>query len=229
MIRIVVAGAKGRMGGRICELIEATPDLTLAAAIDRGDSLEATLAAGADALIDFTSAEASARNALLAADARVPVVIGTTGMSEAQSAAIMEAARAVAVLRSSNMSIGVNVMWCLIEQAARSLGNGFSVAIEETHHAHKLDRPSGTAKTMAECAAVSGRRAEEIAIASRREGEVVGDHTITFASPGETLAISHHAVTRDIFAAGAVAAARWIVGKPARLYGMADVLGLRPS
>ncbi len=227
MFRFIVAGARGRMGSKICALIEAAPDLAIAAAIDQGDSLQAALAAGADALIDFTSAEAAARNALMAADARTPVVIGTTGMNEAQCAAIMEAAHSVAVVRSANMSVGVNVMWCLIERAALALGSEFAVAIEETHHAHKLDRPSGTAKTMAECAALAGRRAGEIAIESRREGEVVGDHTITFKSPGETLTISHHAATRDIFAAGAVTAARWIVGKPARLYGMADVLGLK--
>lgn len=227
MLRFIVTGARGRMGSRICELIAQAPDLELAAAIDQGDSLEAALDAGADALIDFSSAEASARNALLAADARIPVVVGTTGMNEAQCAAIMEAAHAVAVVRSSNMSVGVNVMWNLIERAARTLGAEFAVAIEETHHAHKLDKPSGTAKTMAEYATLSGRRADEIAITSRREGEVVGDHTITFTGPGETLTISHHAVTRDIFAAGAVAAGRWIVGKPARLYGMADVLGLK--
>ncbi len=246
MIKIIVTGARGRMGSRIAALVKDEPDMALAAGIDIGDSFEAALASlKADAVIDFTVAEAAAGNAALAAKARVPIVIGTTGMNEAQNAAIVEASRAIPIVHSSNMSIGVNVMFSIIEKAARALGPTYSIDIEETHHMHKLDRPSGTAKSMAESAArglgvrnpkiaaltedepwTRGARDDYISVRSFRSGEVIGDHSIRFSGPAEQLCIQHHAENRDLFAQGALAAARWIAGKPAGLYTMADVLGL---
>ncbi|MFA4874688.1 MAG: 4-hydroxy-tetrahydrodipicolinate reductase [bacterium] len=246
MLRIIVTGAKGRMGSRIAALVRESSDLSLAAGIDAGDSLDAALAAGADAVIDFTVAAAAVANAAIAAKARVPIVIGTTGMNDAQNAAIVEASRLIPVVQSSNMSIGVNVMWSIVEKTARSLGRGYAIDIEETHHVHKLDRPSGTAKTIAEFAGrglgshspriVSliddepwERKAgdDSISVRSFRRDEVVGDHSISFTGPAERLTIQHHAKNRDLFAAGALTAARWIVGKSPGLYTMADVLGLK--
>ena len=226
MIRIVIAGAKGRMGQRIAAMIREAGDLELAGTVDAGDNLADALA-GADVVIDFTVAAAAARNATIAAEHGTPIVVGTTGLSAEDRKAVEAAARRIPVVFSPNMSVGVNVMVKLVADAARTLGKSFRVDIVETHHVHKLDRPSGTAKRLAEAAAgASGRTAEEIAVRSIREGEVVGDHDVAFAGPAETLTIRHHAASRDIFAEGALAAARWIAGKPAGLYTMDDVLGL---
>ncbi|MBN1282913.1 MAG: 4-hydroxy-tetrahydrodipicolinate reductase [Proteobacteria bacterium] len=225
MIRIVVTGAKGRMGRKVAELVRAASDLSLAAEIDAGDSLAAA-ARACDVIVDFTTAAASAENAAIAASAARPIVIGTTGLGDAERAAIKGASSRVPVVCAPNMSIGVNVMFALVATAARALGGSYSVDIEETHHVHKLDSPSGTAKRIAEIAARE-RGPEEIEVRSVRRGEVVGDHEIRFVSPDERLSIAHSAGDRSIFARGAVAAARWIVGKPPGLYDMGDVLGLR--
>ena len=241
MIRIVVTGSKGRMGSRVGELVSAANDLVLAAGIDIDDRLEDVIRE-ADVVIDFTVPEASACHARTAAKNYKPIVIGTTGLSHLQRGAVIEAARTVPVVLAPNMSIGVNLMLGLIDTAARTLGQGFRVEISETHHLHKKDRPSGTAIRMLDVAA-RGRgedpskdaiicREDEVAdgnlvVRSMRQGEVVGDHEIAFKSPDERLAISHHAANRDIFARGAIAAARWVVGKPTGLYGMDDVLGLK--
>lgn len=227
MIQIVVAGAKGRMGSRIAAMVREADDLELAGAVDAGDPFEEAIGK-ADAVIDFTVAAAAAEHAAIAARRGKPIVIGTTGLTAEQQGAVRKAAGRIPIVFAPNMSVGVNVMVKLVETAARALGKEFSIAIEETHHVHKLDKPSGTAKNLAEAAcAAANLPAGSIEIQSFREGEVVGDHTITFSTPMETLSIAHHAATRDIFARGALAAARWIVGKSAGLYGMGDVLGLK--
>ena len=240
MIRVVVTGSKGRMGSRVGELVSAADDLVLAAGIDIDDRLE-DLIREADVIIDFTVPEASACHARAAAKNYKPIVIGTTGLNHLQRGAIVEAARTIPVVFAPNMSIGVNLMLGLIDTTARTLGLGFRVEISETHHVHKKDRPSGTAIKMLDVAARS--RGEDpskdaiicqddevadgnLVVRSMRRGEVIGDHEIAFKSPNERLAISHHAANRDIFAHGAIAAARWVVGKPPGLYGMDDVLGL---
>ncbi len=221
MFTFVVIGAKGRMGKRIIAFIEKADDCALAAGVDVGDDIAAALA-GADAVIDFTIADASAHNAAIAADCGVPIVIGTTGQDEAQLAAIREASQHIPVVLAPNMSVGVNVLFALVDQATKTLGEGYAISIEETHHVHKKDAPSGTAKRLAD---ISGIELGDVR--SIREGEVVGDHEIVFESPEEKLILTHHAVTRDVFARGAITAAHWIVGKPAGLYGMNDVLGLQ--
>jgi len=224
MIKVIVTGAKGRMGRKVADLVREGRDLALAAGIDAGDSL-ADAAAACDVIIDFTTAEASAENALIAARAGKAIVIGTTGLNKAGEEALREASKKIPIVYAPNMSIGVNVMFSLVETAARVLGPEFSVHIEETHHVHKKDSPSGTAKMIAEIAKRE-RGAEGIDVQSIRRGEVVGDHEIRFSSSDETLTISHSALDRSIFAHGAIVAARWIVGRPAGLYNMMDVLGL---
>lgn len=224
MIRIVVTGSKGRMGGRILALARESGEFEVAGEVDQGDSL-GTVIAVADAVIDFSAANAAGRNAQLAAKHGKPIVIGTTGLDPEQETLIRKAAGKVAVVYAPNMSVGVNVMWQIARTASRALGPAYAVDLSETHHVHKVDRPSGTAKKLMEI--VAPEHPEEISCHSRRQGEVVGNHTIRFSTPFETIEITHNAHTRDVFAQGALTAARWIVGKPAGLYGMDDVLNLK--
>ncbi len=240
MINIVLTGAKGRMGRRIAKLADEAPDLNIVAEVDVGDSLKDVIDA-ADVVVDFSEASAAEEHAKLAALHKKPIVIGTTGLAESQMEKVRAASNDTAVVFAPNMSIGVNLMWKLAETASRTLGKGFSIDIEETHHVHKLDRPSGTAKKIIDLIGRSSdvvyleddapwsRRESDPRITCRsiRSGEVIGDHTIDFSNSFEKLTISHHAKTRDAFAQGALAAARWIAEKPAGLYGMDDVLGLK--
>ncbi len=220
MIKVIVSGAKGRMGSRIISLISESTDLELAAGIDLGNSL-ADVIDKADVIIDFSAPNASVENAMLAAERKKAIIIGTTGLSEEQEAAIKKSSSSTAILHAPNMSIGVNVMFKLIKDAAAVLGDSYRIKIEETHHVHKKDKPSGTAKRMFDLIPnpdiVTG-------VDSHREGEVIGDHKIDFSGNDEVLTISHHAESRDIFARGAITAARWIAGKPVGLYDMSDVL-----
>lgn len=246
MTKIIVSGSKGRMGQRIAELVRKADDLSLVADVDRGDSLEEVISR-CDVVIDFSVPLTAALNAKTAAKHKKPIVIGTTGLNESEKGAVLESARLVPIVFAPNMSMGVNVMLKAVEIAAKALGRQFKVDIAETHHVHKLDKPSGTAKKILDIVIrESGRRLEEdvfvheddtgaerentdmdVSIRSVRRGEVIGDHVVHFSSPGEILTIEHHAITRDIFAEGALAAARWIVGKPASLYGMDNVLDLK--
>ncbi len=240
MLQIIVNGARGRMGERLRALIAESGDLALASGVDAGDDLAAALAS-ADALIDFSTPAATTAAVGIAADRGVPAIVGTTGLDEQQRLAVESAAARIPVVCAPNMSAGVNVLFALVERAARALGADFRIAVEETHHVHKQDRPSGTALgivraiTIArdgdldDAAIVEEEETAEgpLVVRSRRQGEVVGDHEVRFTGPAETLTIAHHAESRDIFARGALAAARWIVGKPAGLYDMQDVLGLR--
>jgi 4-hydroxy-tetrahydrodipicolinate reductase len=267
MIRIVVAGAAGRMGGHIIRAVRAEADVALAGATERpgfhtgedagtlaglpalgvpvqGD-LRQALAGGADVLIDFTAFEASAANAEIAAERGVALVIGSTGFTAEARARVEAAARRVPVVLSPNMSVGVNVLFSLVRQAARVLGDAYDVEIVEMHHRKKKDAPSGTAVRLAEVAAealardpardlrcsrhgmIGERPPREIGVQTLRGGDVVGEHTVYFAGEGERLELTHRATSRDQFARGAVRAARWIAGRPPGLHDMADVLGLR--
>jgi 4-hydroxy-tetrahydrodipicolinate reductase len=223
MINIVIAGYKGRMGGLIAKLVDAADDLTFAGGADI-DAPLADVIDKADVVIDFTRADAAATNIELAAEMGKPIIIGTTGLSEEQRAQVKKASERIPVIHAPNMSLGVNVLFHMINTAAKTLGDDFQIEINETHHTKKLDKPSGTAKRMQEVASAGGRAVEMHAF---REGDVVGDHSISFDSPEEVLEIRHHAKTRKLFARGAVTAARWIAGKPAGLYDMSDVLGLK--
>ena len=246
MTKVIITGSKGRMGSRIAAMIRDSKDLSVEAEIDAGDSLERVVDKG-DVVIDFTVASAAAKNAAIAALYRKPIVIGTTALSEDERRIVGEAAASVPVVFTPNMSVGVNVMLKLVEVASQAMKSRCKIDIVEAHHVHKLDRPSGTAKKMLDIVLKeTGLSLDEdvffyeeetndepeggdaeISVRSIRRGEVVGDHAIHFASTGETLTITHHAATRDIFAEGAIAAARWIIGRSPGLYGMDDVLELK--
>jgi len=201
--------------------------------------------AKADALIDFTRPQVSLALADLAAQARIVHVLGTTGFAEADEARIKAAARHATIVKSGNMSLGVNLLAGLVELATRALGPAFDVEIVEMHHRMKADSPSGTALLLGQAAArgrnvkladarmkphdgMSGPRAPgAIGFASLRGGSVVGDHTVILAGDGERIELSHRAEDRAIFAKGALKAAIWGQGKGAGLFDMQDVLGLR--
>ncbi|HPW45643.1 MAG TPA: dihydrodipicolinate reductase C-terminal domain-containing protein [bacterium] len=221
MIKIALCGYKGRMGGRIEFFLSQDPDMKILSRIDAEDAV-----AGAfddiDVVIDFSSPSGAIEHIGEAAAKRKPFVLGTTGFSSDQEAEITRAASKIALLKSSNMSIGVNLLLKIIEETTAALGNSYSISIEETHHVHKKDSPSGTALMMKKSAAKNFNG--EIGIVSHRKGEVAGDHKIAFEGEEETLTFFHHAKSRDLFARGAVAAAKWIVGRKAGLYTMQDVL-----
>ncbi len=261
-MKIAVNGAAGAMGRRVVGVVAGADDCRLVAALERsghpelgrdagmvagqgelGVPIAEELAVEADVLIDFSSPEATVARARECADAGTAVVVGTTGLSDDQLAELSgHLAERVPVLIASNMSVGINLLFRLIQRVARALPAGYDVEIVEAHHRRKKDAPSGTALEMARqlCdaldrpedvllygrrGAVGPRKPSEIGIHSVRGGDIVGDHTVIFAGEGERLELTHRAGSRDIFARGALQAARFLVGKPAGLYSMADVLG----
>lgn len=197
-----------------------------------------------DVLIDFTVPAATAANVGLCAQHNVAIVIGTTGFTPEQQAEIDRAASKVAVCKSSNFSTGVNLCFQLLDMAARVLGDDVDIEVYEAHHRHKIDAPSGTALSMGEVVAnalgrdldkvavygregqTGARQRETIGFATVRAGDIVGDHTVTFAAEGERVEITHKASSRMSFGRGAVRAASWLAGQGAGLYDMQDVLGL---
>lgn len=202
------------------------------------------LAAKADALIDFTVASATPAALAACVETGTAMVIGTTGLDHRDHRAIDDAAQQIPVLQSPNMSLGVNLMFALTGQVAKLLGDDYDIEITEAHHRYKKDAPSGTALGIASaiCDATGKlidhdviydrhgqdvpRQRGQIGVHALRMGDVVGEHTVRFATLGERLEISHVATTRDIFARGALTAAKWLAGKPAGRYSMRDVLGL---
>jgi 4-hydroxy-tetrahydrodipicolinate reductase len=265
MVKVVVTGAAGRMGMQIARLVRDTEGMALAGAVERAgvatgqdagvlaglgtlgvpvvDDLAKALPGG-DVVIDFTSFEASAQHAELCAERGVPLVIGSTGFSPEAKARVAAAARKIPIVLSPNMSVGVNVLFELVRQAAKILGDGYDVEIVELHHKRKRDAPSGTAVKLGEVAAealgrdpkdafvfsrhgITGERPPwQIGLQTVRGGDVVGEHTVFFFGDGERVELTHRATSREQFARGAVRAAQWIVGKPAGLHDMAAVLGL---
>ena len=199
-------------------------DAMIVAKLDQGDALQPSISA-CDVVIDFSHFSATDGICGACLDAGKPLVIGTTGHSPEQRRTIEITAQSTPIVFASNFSIGVNALFAVTRNAAEILGDEFSVEIIETHHRMKKDAPSGTAKTLAEILKAARKTGNEIAIESIREGEVVGEHTVIFAGPGERLELTHRANSREIFARGALRAAQWIVGKPPALYSMQDVLG----
>jgi 4-hydroxy-tetrahydrodipicolinate reductase len=266
MVNVVVAGAAGRMGTQIVKLVRATPGLALSGAVDRpgpatgadagvlaglgpigvavGDDLGKALA-GANVLVDFTSHEASARNAEVCAEHGIAAVVGSTGFAPETRARVAAAARRVPIVLSPNMAVGMNVLFGLVRQAAKVLGDGYDVEIVEIHHKLKKDAPSGTAMELARVAAaalgrdpakdiltersgmIGERPPGQIGVQTLRGGDVVGEHTVLFCGQGERLELTHRAASREQFARGAIRAVQWVAGRPAGLYDMADVLGLK--
>ena len=200
---------------------------------------------GADVIIDFTAPEVSVANVEFASVKKKAIVVGTTGFSHQQRVKIKKLAKKARVVMAPNMSIGVNLLLRLVATTARALGDAYDVEIVESHHRHKKDAPSGTAIRLAEEAAralerdfetdavycrkgiIGERKTKEIGIQTIRAGDIVGDHTVIFAAPGERIELTHKAQSRDTFANGAVKAALWLSSMPEGLYDMHDVLGLK--
>ena len=241
-VRVLLIGAKGRMGQAIAAAAKAA-DAVIVAGLDQGDDFTKEIGA-CDVVVDFSHPGATDEICRACLGAGKPLVVGTTGHSDADRALLEKASKLVPVVFSPNFSIGVNALFWLTRKAAEMLGEDFDLEIVEAHHRLKKDAPSGTAKKLAEilCEArkldyaknvthgregLPGERpAAEIGVHSIRGGDVVGDHTVTFAGRGERLELTHKASSRETFAAGALRAAKWVVGRPPGLYSMEDVLGL---
>ena len=242
-LRVAVAGASGRMGRMLIEAVNASGDCTLAGTLDIGADLRAGLA-DAQVLLDFTRPEGTLAQLAVCRDLGVKAVIGTTGFSAAQKAEIAEHARHIAIVMAPNMSVGVNVVFKLLDMAARALNEGYDIEIVEAHHRHKVDAPSGTALAMgevvatalgrdlAQCAVygrhgVTGERdPSTIGFATVRGGDIVGDHSVMFCGTGERIEITHRSASRETYAQGSLRAARFLTDKSHGLYGMDHVLGL---
>lgn len=243
-LNLLVNGARGRMGRAVVECARRNPETEVVAATDVGDDLAAAVDS-AQAVVDFTQPSVTPRLAALCAAGSKTLVIGTTGHSDDEAAAIREAAAAIPVVFAPNFSIGVNTLFWLVAGAAATLGAGFDIEVVEMHHRHKKDAPSGTARKLAEILAtarqlapeqdvrhgrsgLTGERpANEIGMHALRGGDVVGDHTVVFAADGERVELSHRASSRDTFANGSLRAALWAHGRGPGLYDMQDVLGLK--
>jgi 4-hydroxy-tetrahydrodipicolinate reductase len=253
-VKIAIAGAGGRMGRTLLEAVLGDQELTLVAAVDVARSAAIGQQAGkikigselaaighADVTLDFTRPEGTLA---LLKHARA-MVIGTTGFTEEDKGVIAEAARRIPIVMAANFAIGVNTVYKLAETAARILGDSYDVEIVEAHHRHKVDAPSGTALKIGDVIAkalnrdlgkvarhgregdTGERPAREIGFHAIRGGDIVGEHTVLFAGAGERVEITVRSQSRMTYAAGAVRAAKWLRGKPAGLYDMFDVLGLR--
>ena len=264
--RVAIAGASGRMGRMLIEAVGESGDFELSGALDIAGSPSITTdatafagqhsgifitadlrqgLAGADVLIDFTRPEGSVAHLAVCRELGVNAVIGTTGFSDAQKAAIEAAAKDIAIMIAPNMSVGVNVTLKLLEMAARALATGYDIEIIEAHHRHKVDAPSGTALKMGEViATASGRSLKDCAVYARegvtgerdpssigfatvRGGDIVGDHTVLFLGDGERIEISHKSSSRTTYAQGSLRAARFLASRTTGLFDMFDVLNLK--
>lgn len=254
MCNIIICGAAGRMGQAILEACRENHDFTVAGLVERqehpavgkkpGDALPEVasdlgeIIAGGDVVIDFTSPESSIRSARVVAEHNMPMVIGTTGLGQEHMDELRKISKQIPLLLSSNMSIGVNLLYGFIAKAAKEIPVNFDVEIIETHHKNKKDAPSGTARRLlSEIIGVRGgkpvyeresakapRSRDEIGVVSIRAGDIVGEHTVVFAGPGERLEFTHRAHSRRVFAEGALAAARFLVQAGPGMYEMEDVL-----
>jgi 4-hydroxy-tetrahydrodipicolinate reductase len=224
-VRALLIGAAGRMGKTISDLANGDSEIDVVGQCDLGDPIEPATK-NCDVAIDFSNADAITEVSAAVLQHRKPLVIGTTGHSQEQRRLIEETAQSLPVVFASNFSIGVNVLFWLTRKAAEQLGGDFDAEIIETHHKMKKDAPSGTAKTLAEVLKATKKTQTEISIQSIREGDVVGEHTVIFRGPSERLELTHRAASREIFARGALRAAKWIINQPPGLYSMQDVLGM---
>ena len=224
-VRLLLVGAAGRMGKTVLDLAQSDPEIEISGQCDLGDSIEAAMK-NCDVAIDFSQADSIDEICRAALQHGKSIVIGTTGHSQQQRKMIEETAHSIPIVLASNFSVGVNVLFWLTQKAAELLGLDFNPEIVETHHTMKKDAPSGTAKTLAEILKAAQQSGREIPIESIREGDVVGEHKVIFSGPAERLELAHRAANREIFARGALRAAKWIVDKGPGLYSMQDVLGL---
>lgn len=226
MIKVTVAGSNGRMGKRIINLAKDDEEIEVVAGFDIGVDPEPEIAK-CDVLIEFTTPKATVEHTIIAEKLKKAVVIGTTALSGEDNSIIKKASENIPIVISPNMSVGVNLLFKLCQDSARILPEDYKVEMTEAHHVHKKDAPSGTAKKLAEL--ISEERKEnvgDIPIESIREGEIVGDHKVIFDSQTERIELLHSAKTRDTFAAGAIAAVKFLQGKKSGLYTMHNVLGM---
>lgn len=243
-LRLLINGARGRMGRTIIDCATADPAFEVAGEVDAGDNIAAVIG-NCDAVIDFSHHNVTGAVADLCVEHRKVLVIGTTGHSDEEVAAIRESAKSVQVVFAPNFSVGVNTLFWLTRKAAEILGPEFDFEVIEMHHRLKKDAPSGTAKRLAEILAdtrnlsynddtrhgrtgiVGERTNREIGMHAIRGGDVVGDHTVVYANVGERVELTHKASSRETFAKGAIRAAAWAHNQQPGLYDMQDVLGLR--
>ena len=251
MIRVIMHGCNGRMGQAIVGLAASDEDIKIVAGVDKFDNGQNSFPVysnieacelEADVIIDFSNSSAVDGLLEYAVSRNIPVVLCTTGLSDEQLARVTEASSKVAVLRSANMSIGINLLLKLIKENAAILRDaGFDTEIVEKHHRHKLDAPSGTALALADAAKDAlgsdyeyvydrterrmERPVKEIGISSVRGGSIVGDHDVIFAGTDEVITLSHTAYSRNVFAQGAISAARFLAGRAPGMYSMSDVIG----
>ena len=223
-IQVIICGAKGRMGQALIACVKSDPELRLAGEIDLGDDLVKVITRG-DVVVDFSTHDATAGIARLAATQHKALVIGTTGHTEAEKQAVTAATGSIPVVWSANYSTGVNVLFWATAKVAGIVGKGWETEIVETHHTAKKDAPSGTAKRLQEI--LKPARGQDVPAHSLRIGDVVGDHTVTFGTAGERLELTHRASSRETFARGALRAAKWAVTQKPGRYDMQDVLGLK--
>ena len=239
MIKLAVSGSQGRMGQRITQLALADSEFKVTTLLEHPNhpkakepvngiviATDSNAIRGSDVLIEFTLPEATMGNLQSAVKHGVKMVIGTTGLEAHHVEEIKKASKEIPIVFSSNMSVGVNLVFKLTQLTAEKTGKNYTINMTEAHHIYKKDAPSGTAKTIAEIAEkASGQKVKDIHVI--REGEIVGDHTIVFESDEDVITISHHAKNRDIFAKGALVAAKFLKDKKTGLFNMHDVLGLK--
>ena len=250
MTKIIMLGCNGRMGQMITDIVSQDNEAEIVAGIDLVNNRENDYPVftdikdcdiAADAIIDFSSSNGFEERMDYAVEKQIPIIVCSTGLSDEQMAYLVEASKKVAVLKSANMSLGINLLMKLVKEAAMNLAeNGFDIEIVEKHHNQKLDAPSGTALALADSindameeryeyvydrSKVRRKRGKnELGISAVRGGSIVGDHDVIFAGTDEVITLSHTAYSRAVFAKGSVAAAKFIKGKDAGLYDMADVL-----
>jgi 4-hydroxy-tetrahydrodipicolinate reductase len=244
-MKILITGARGRMGQTVAACCDADQDVEVGAQIDLGDDLAENLAK-CDAVIDFSFHTFTEELLAACIDQKKRLIMGTTGQSDALISTIHEAAKTLPIIVAPNFSVGVNTLFWLTRKAADILGPDFDLEVIEMHHRMKADAPSGTAKRLAEILAEArglsynddvrhgreglpgARTRTEIGMHSMRGGDVVGDHTVVYANVGERVELTHKASSRETFANGAIRAAKWLATqKPGRVYDMQDVLGLK--
>ena len=241
MMKVLITGISGRMGQAVKQAVELNPDTELGSTHDVGQDIVAAMQAS-DVAIDFSFHGFTPELLATAVAQGKPLVIGTTGHTAEEKAAITEASKSIPIVFASNYSVGVNTLFWLTRKATQILKD-YDIEIIEMHHHHKLDAPSGTARTLAEVVCeetgmdynkdvmhgreglVGARPQRQIGMHSMRGGDVVGDHTVMYATDGERVELTHKASSRMTFAGGAVRAALWLADKPAGLYNMQDVLG----
>lgn len=238
MIKLAISGCQGRMGLRISQLAQEDKDFKIVSLLEQAnhpaisgqiDKIQITAdinsIQGADVLIEFTSPQATIEHIEACLKHKIKLVIGTTGLSDDQMAIIKRAASKIPIVFSSNMSVGVHILFKLVKEVAQKTNGAYTARIVEAHHQHKKDKPSGTARSLADI--IEQNSAMKVTdIQSIREGEIIGDHQVIFEGPVDTITLGHQAKTRDIFAKGALAAAKFVSTQEKGLFDMQDVLSL---